>query len=399
MIPAGTSTPRSSNRRRTRCAIPRSARSRKTVRQIVDHYARRRAAPHPANRRSTSSARRCSDSTTTANVESLRRRLRRPRRHGQRGHSARRLARRPAHDRPRVAQRDDRARARAADAGALARSGSARRTSSDVPYGEIGDDALPARGRADSGDSARPVRHAARDAKLGWYARTVDAHALSGKRVGVFGMPSAAAGHRARAARRARHARRFRRHLRARRRRVAARAGRRPHGQRTLTDDFQRLPREIDRDAAGYHVRLADGTPLGQPFRRAVRRHLAAGPHPELPARLRAVLGLRRRQLPRRRREPNAGARARAPPDRDLRPARPRPLRRSRARRQGRAAAPAPPDRRNCAWDPSAERLVGRIPFFVRKKARTNIEKYARERDIAVIDEATVLAAREHVGG
>jgi len=28
-----------------------------------------------------------------------------------------------------------------------------------------------------------------------------------------------------------------------------------------------------------------------------------------------------------------------------------------------------------------------------------NIEKYARERSIAVIDEATVIAAREHVGG
>jgi light-independent protochlorophyllide reductase subunit B len=50
-------------------------------------------------------------------------------------------------------------------------------------------------------------------------------------------------------------------------------------------------------------------------------------------------------------------------------------------------------------WDESAERLVGRIPFFVRKKARANIEKYARERNLAVIDEAAVLAAREHVGG
>ena len=50
-------------------------------------------------------------------------------------------------------------------------------------------------------------------------------------------------------------------------------------------------------------------------------------------------------------------------------------------------------------WDQSAEKLVARIPFFVRKKARANIEKYAREKSIAVIDERTVLAAREHVGG
>jgi len=50
-------------------------------------------------------------------------------------------------------------------------------------------------------------------------------------------------------------------------------------------------------------------------------------------------------------------------------------------------------------WDPAAERLVSRIPFFVRKKARANIEKYARDNAIAVVDEHTVLAAREHVGG
>jgi light-independent protochlorophyllide reductase subunit B len=50
-------------------------------------------------------------------------------------------------------------------------------------------------------------------------------------------------------------------------------------------------------------------------------------------------------------------------------------------------------------WDAAAERLLGRVPFFVRKKARANVEKYARERDIATIDEAVMLRAREHVGG
>jgi hypothetical protein len=39
------------------------------------------------------------------------------------------------------------------------------------------------------------------------------------------------------------------------------------------------------------------------------------------------------------------------------------------------------------------------VPFFVRKKARTNVENYARERQIAVIDESVLLRAREHVGG
>jgi light-independent protochlorophyllide reductase subunit B len=50
-------------------------------------------------------------------------------------------------------------------------------------------------------------------------------------------------------------------------------------------------------------------------------------------------------------------------------------------------------------WDAAAEKLLGRVPFFVRKKARSNVEKYARERQIAVIDESVLLRAREHVGG
>jgi light-independent protochlorophyllide reductase subunit B len=50
-------------------------------------------------------------------------------------------------------------------------------------------------------------------------------------------------------------------------------------------------------------------------------------------------------------------------------------------------------------WDDAAEKLLGRVPFFVRKKARTNIEKYAKERNIMLIDETVMLRAREHVGG
>jgi light-independent protochlorophyllide reductase subunit B len=50
-------------------------------------------------------------------------------------------------------------------------------------------------------------------------------------------------------------------------------------------------------------------------------------------------------------------------------------------------------------WDDAALKLIGRIPFFVRKKARTNIETYVRERGLTRVDESAVLAAREHVGG
>ncbi len=66
----------------------------------------------------------------------------------------------------------------------------------DVPYGEIGTTRFLQEVTNLLEIPHDRIRNAARDAKLSWFARTVDAHALSGKRVGVFGMPSAAAGHR-----------------------------------------------------------------------------------------------------------------------------------------------------------------------------------------------------------
>jgi light-independent protochlorophyllide reductase subunit B len=64
---------------------------------------------------------------------------------------------------------------------------------------------------------------------------------------------------------------------------------------------------------------------------------------------------------------------------------------------------PAPPQPANgsaeLVWDEGALKLVGRIPFFVRKKARTNIERYARDKGLSRIDESAVLAAKDHVGG
>jgi light-independent protochlorophyllide reductase subunit B len=50
-------------------------------------------------------------------------------------------------------------------------------------------------------------------------------------------------------------------------------------------------------------------------------------------------------------------------------------------------------------WEPAAEKLLGRVPFFVRKKARNNVESYAREHQLAVISEGVMLRAREHFGG
>jgi light-independent protochlorophyllide reductase subunit B len=66
---------------------------------------------------------------------------------------------------------------------------------------------------------------------------------------------------------------------------------------------------------------------------------------------------------------------------------------------EGPQAAAAPAEDGAPRWDAAAERLMQRVPFFVRKKARGNVEKYARERGIALIDEAVVVQAREHVGG
>ena len=63
-----------------------------------------------------------------------------------------------------------------------------------------------------------------------------------------------------------------------------------------VTDDYRDVAEAHRPRAARHRVRHADGAPLGEPLRRAVRGHLAARAHPELSARLRAVLGLRRRQ-------------------------------------------------------------------------------------------------------
>ncbi|NTW97695.1 MAG: ferredoxin:protochlorophyllide reductase (ATP-dependent) subunit B, partial [Oscillochloris sp.] len=49
-------------------------------------------------------------------------------------------------------------------------------------------------------------------------------------------------------------------------------------------------------------------------------------------------------------------------------------------------------------WTPEAENMMKKVPFFVRGKARGNIEKYAREHGIALITADVVLTAKESIG-
>ena len=49
-------------------------------------------------------------------------------------------------------------------------------------------------------------------------------------------------------------------------------------------------------------------------------------------------------------------------------------------------------------WTPEGERELKKIPFFVRKKARMNTERFAAERGIAVIGVDTLYEAKAHYG-
>ena len=56
----------------------------------------------------------------------------------------------------------------------------------------------------------------------------------------------------------------------------------------------------------------------------------------------------------------------------------------------------AAPSAAAAAWAPEAEREVGKIPFFVRGKARRNTEAFARERGLATITVDTLYDAKAH---
>jgi light-independent protochlorophyllide reductase subunit B len=50
------------------------------------------------------------------------------------------------------------------------------------------------------------------------------------------------------------------------------------------------------------------------------------------------------------------------------------------------------------SWAAEAEREVGKIPFFVRGKARRNTERYAQERGLSSITVETLYDAKAHYG-
>ena len=60
------------------------------------------------------------------------------------------------------------------------------------------------------------------------------------------------------------------------------------------------------------------------------------------------------------------------------------------------APAAADPVTTARVWAPEAEKELGKIPFFVRGKARRNTEKYAAEQSVAVITVETLYDAKAH---
>jgi light-independent protochlorophyllide reductase subunit B len=57
-------------------------------------------------------------------------------------------------------------------------------------------------------------------------------------------------------------------------------------------------------------------------------------------------------------------------------------------------AVPKPDDA--LSWAPDAEQELGKIPFFVRGKARRNTEQYARDRHVDRISVETLYEAKAH---
>jgi light-independent protochlorophyllide reductase subunit B len=60
---------------------------------------------------------------------------------------------------------------------------------------------------------------------------------------------------------------------------------------------------------------------------------------------------------------------------------------------------PAQPEKRPvgaAVWAPDAEKELGKIPFFVRGKARRNTERFAVERSVELITVETLYDAKAH---
>ena len=271
----------------------------------------------------------------------------------------------------------------------------------ELPYGEAGTTRFLRELCGLCEIPAERISVASRKSQLLWYSRTVDSHALSSKRVAVFGAPTVAAG----------IARVMRDELDMEiefvgtyaldwgdwlRERVADITS-----NVLVTEDYRVVAREIDRTRPdivfGSQMERHSASAVGVPC--AVvspPAHILNFPLGYVPfmgyeganhigdlVNATQVLGLEHHLIetfgPR-----GQGQFAEAAPE--LEPER------------GAAVAVAP-EAGAPVWDAAAEKLLGRVPFFVRKKARANIERYARERSIATIDEAVMLRAREHVGG
>jgi light-independent protochlorophyllide reductase subunit B len=278
----------------------------------------------------------------------------------------------------------------------------------ELPYGEAGTTRFLRELCALVEIPADRIAAAAKDAHLLWYARTVDAHALSGKRVAVFGTPTAAAG----------IARALRDELDLRvdfvgtyvleygdwlRERVAGITDR-----VLVTDDYREVAREIDatrpdimfgsqmerHSASGFGVPCAVISPpahiLNFPLGYAPFMGYDGANHLGDLVNSTQVLGLEHHLIetfgPR-----GQGRFAEAAPEPEQAKAAPQ--------QQTVVAASGGDGGGTLVWDATAERLMSRVPFFVRKKARSNIEKFARDNAITTIDEGVVLRAREHIGG
>jgi len=61
-------------------------------------------------------------------------------------------------------------------------------------------------------------------------------------------------------------------------------------------------------------------------------------------------------------------------------------------------SSPAATPADGARWTPDAERELGKIPFFVRGKARRNTERYAAEQGVASISVETLYDAKAHFG-
>nr|2KRU_A Chain A, Light-independent protochlorophyllide reductase subunit B [Chlorobaculum tepidum] len=51
------------------------------------------------------------------------------------------------------------------------------------------------------------------------------------------------------------------------------------------------------------------------------------------------------------------------------------------------------------SWTAEAEKMLGKVPFFVRKKVRKNTDNYAREIGEPVVTADVFRKAKEHLGG